>query len=131
MKSKTSNKSSEHILRELEQINMLLKKILEKNEYESTSNQDLLNHHISELEQTSLTAKKFIAHILDDNSTVITDNLLEKIHHYIRTPLTPIKGYTDMLLSENFGKLNEDQKQKLKLVSENIKQLENNIEEFL
>lgn len=131
MKSKTSDKSSEHILREAEQVNMLLKKILEKKEYENTSNHDLMSHRISELEQTSLMAKKFIEQILDGNSTVITDDLLEKIHHNIRTPLTPIKGYTDMLLSENFGKLNEDQKQKLKLVSENIKQLENNIEEFL
>lgn len=110
---------------------MLLKKILEKTEYENTSTKDLMNYRISELEQTYLMAKKFIEQILGDNSTVITDTLLEKIHHNIRTPLTPIKGYTDMLLSENFGKLNKDQKQKLKLVSENIMQLEHNIEKFL
>lgn len=110
---------------------MLLKKILEKKEYENTNNQDLMNHRISELEQTSIMAKKFIEQILDSNHIVITDNLLEKIHHNIRTPLTPIKGYTDMLLSENFGRLNEAQKQKLKLVSENIIQLENSLDEYL
>lgn len=113
----------------MEQVNILLKKILEKRN--NTANQDLMNNRISELEQTSLTVKKFIVQLLDGNSTVITDNLLQKIHHNIRTPLTPIKGYTDMLLSEKFGKLNEKQKQKLKLVSENIKQLESNIDEFL
>jgi signal transduction histidine kinase len=121
-------KSTEHILRESEQVNMLLKKLLEKN---NTKNHDVLNCRISELEQTSLVAKKFIERLLDDKSVIVTDDFMEKIHHNIRTPLTPIKGYTDMLLSENFGKLNEKQKQQLKLVSENIAHLERNIEEFL
>lgn len=92
---------------------------------------EALNRRISELEQTLLVAKKFIEQLLDDKYFVVTDDLMEKIHHNIRTPMTPIKGYTDMLLSENFGKLNEKQKQQLKLISENIAHLECSIEEFL
>lgn len=110
---------------------MLLKKTLEKSNNKNMIEQDKMNHRISELEQTSMMAKKFIQQILGDNSTVITSEIITKIHHNLKTPLTPIMGYTDMLLSENFGKLNKQQKQKLELVSANIKQLENNIEELI
>lgn len=106
---------------------MLLKKILEKT---TATNLEPVNHRISELEQTSIVAKKFIEKILDDRSIVFTNDIVEKIHHNIKTPMTPIKGYVDLLLTENFGSLNENQKEKLKRVSSNIKQLENAIKEY-
>ena len=37
------------------------------------------------------------------------DNFLSMASHELRTPMTVIKGYTDFLLSENFGKLNKEQ----------------------
>ena len=105
---------------------MLLKKILEK---ENAINASTVNHRIKELEQVSITAKNVLKDI-DLKSPVPSKEILHQIHHNLKTPLTPIKGYTDMLLLEKFGSLNETQKQKLLQISANIKQLEKNIGKF-
>ena len=124
MKEKKShNNQTDHIIRELQQINMLLKKILEK---ENAINASTVNHRIKELEQESITAKRVLKDI-GIESPVPSKEMLRQIHHNLRTPLTPIKGYTDMLLLEKFGNLNEEQKQRLLQISANIKQLEKNI----
>lgn len=105
---------------------MLLKKILEK---ENSINTSTVNQRIKELEQVSITAKKILKDI-DFESPVLSKEILHQVHHNLKTPLTPIKGYTDMLFLEKFGNLNETQKQKLLQISANIKQLEKNIEKF-
>ena len=47
----------------------------------------------------------------------LKDEFLTMITHELKTPLVPIKGYVDILLSEKFGSLNEKQKDRLRLVS--------------
>lgn len=108
---------------------MLLKKILEREKASHKSSKYNIEHRIKDLEQVSITAKKIIKDV-DFDSPTLSKDLLNQIYHNLKTPLTPIKGYTDMLLLEKFGNLNETQKQKILQISVNIKQLEKNIEKF-
>jgi hypothetical protein len=45
------------------------------------------------------------------------------ISHELRTPVTPIQGYTDLLLSEKSGPLNDQQKEALHIIRSNSKRL--------
>lgn len=48
------------------------------------------------------------------------DTFISVSSHELRTPMTVIKGYTDMLLSESFGKLTDQQKDFLNRIQNNI-----------
>lgn len=51
------------------------------------------------------------------------DEFLAMITHELKTPLVPIQGYVDLLLSEYLGKLNDRQKERLSIIkssSENL-----------
>ncbi len=51
------------------------------------------------------------------------DEFLAMITHELKTPLVPIQGYSDILLGEHLGKLNEEQKSRLSIIkssSENL-----------
>lgn len=47
---------------------------------------------------------------------LLKDEFLAMITHELKTPLVPIKCYTELLLSEQFGSLNNVQKQKLEMI---------------
>jgi signal transduction histidine kinase len=47
---------------------------------------------------------------------VIKEEFLAMITHELKTPLVPIIGYVDILLSEKLGKINDTQKEKLEIV---------------
>lgn len=44
------------------------------------------------------------------------DEFLAMVTHELKTPLVPIKGYADILLSENLGPLNDMQKNRLQVI---------------
>lgn len=44
------------------------------------------------------------------------DEFLAMITHELKTPLVPIQGYADILLSEHLGKLNDGQKDRLEII---------------
>ncbi|MFZ8922046.1 MAG: HAMP domain-containing sensor histidine kinase [Nitrosopumilaceae archaeon] len=51
------------------------------------------------------------------------DEFLAMITHELKTPLVPIQGYSDILLGEHLGKLNDEQKNRLAIIkssSENL-----------
>ncbi|MGD2106672.1 MAG: HAMP domain-containing sensor histidine kinase [Nitrosopumilaceae archaeon] len=51
------------------------------------------------------------------------DEFLAMITHELKTPLVPIQGYSDILLGEHLGKLNDEQKSRLSIIkssSENL-----------
>ena len=52
------------------------------------------------------------------------------IAHELKTPLTPIRGYADLLLSEKSGPLNEKQKKQIELIKENAGSLSRLISDF-
>ena len=47
---------------------------------------------------------------------VAKDEFLAMITHELKTPLVPIQGYSDILLSEHLGQLNEQQKNRLEII---------------
>ncbi len=52
------------------------------------------------------------------------------IAHELKTPLTPIQGFADLLLSEKSGQLNEKQKRQIKSIKENAISLSRLISDF-
>ncbi|CUR52219.1 Putative PAS/PAC sensor histidine kinase [Nitrosotalea devaniterrae] len=46
----------------------------------------------------------------------LKDDFLTMITHELKTPLVPIMSYVDIMLSETFGKLNEEQKKRLEII---------------
>ena len=113
-----------HEIRELRQINLLMKKLLEKKE-EAEQNKkpnDVL-HRIKELEQLNFITKKLVDKLVSKRNTNLSEEFLIKLHHELRTPLVPIKGYTDMLLGEHFGKITEEQRKRLEAIKSSVTQL--------
>ena len=60
------------------------------------------------------------------------DEFMSMINHELKTPLVPIKGYTDMLLMPKImGDLNEKQKKAIRSISYNVGKLELLISDIL
>ncbi len=114
------DKNPKHAIKELQQVNLLLNKIAEKIETKSSE------HKINELEQVNVLAKKILNNPPPD--TKISPIVLEKIHNDLKTPLTPVKAYVQLLLSDNFGKMTDSQKEKMRSISENLDELESAIQ---
>ena len=51
------------------------------------------------------------------------DEFLAMITHELKTPLVPIKGYADILLTENLGPLNNQQKERLQIIKSSTNSL--------
>ena len=47
---------------------------------------------------------------------IAKDEFLAMITHELKTPLVPIQGYTDILLSEHLGKLTDKQKERITII---------------
>jgi signal transduction histidine kinase len=47
---------------------------------------------------------------------IAKDEFLAMITHELKTPLVPIQGYSDILLNEHLGKLNQEQKDRLSII---------------
>lgn len=56
---------------------------------------------------------------------------LSMVSHELRTPLTPIKGYLYLLISEKMGKLSEEQKKALEIISRQSEHLQTLIDSIL
>jgi signal transduction histidine kinase len=59
------------------------------------------------------------------------DQLVGSVSHELRTPLTSIGGYTEMLLSGEFGDLNADQQEFVEVVDRNTRRLNRLIDDIL
>ncbi|MGN6623035.1 MAG: sensor histidine kinase, partial [Candidatus Nitrosocosmicus sp.] len=60
------------------------------------------------------------------------DEFISMIAHELRTPLVPIKGYTEMLLkSKNMGSLSKKQEKAIETIYRNIKKQESLVEDIL
>jgi len=90
----------------------------EKIEYESTdeigqlvSNFNIMSNTIKEKEEE---AKKI---------DIAKDEFLAMITHELKTPLVPIQGYSDILLSEHLGKLNDAQRERIDIIKSSSESL--------
>jgi PAS domain S-box-containing protein len=53
----------------------------------------------------------------------LTDEMIQNISHELRTPLAPVVGYTDMLLADDLGDLNEDQRRVIEIMNAQARML--------
>ena len=125
-----------HKTKELEQVNLILKKLVKISEYKDVEHQSEqksndVSHRIAELEQVNLISKKLVILLQNKKDGKISVELLTKLHHELRTPMVPIRAYTDMLLAGNFGKLTEHQIKKIELVNSNVKRLQKTVMDLL
>ena len=121
-----------HEIRELKQINLLMKKLLKANEEtEQNKKSNGVLHRIKELEQLNLITKKVVDKLVSKGNTNLSEEFLTKLHHELRTPLVPIKGYTDMLLGERFGKITEEQRKRLEAIKSSVTQLQETLFDML
>ena len=62
--------------------------------------------------------EELVSKQLDDlkKLNLIKDEFMAMITHELKTPLAPIKGYADILLSEALGPLNPTQKERLEII---------------
>ena len=54
---------------------------------------------------------------------IAKDEFLAMITHELKTPLVPIQGYSDILLSEHLGKLTDKQKERIKIIKDSSETL--------
>ncbi|MCJ7570431.1 MAG: MEDS domain-containing protein [Candidatus Thermoplasmatota archaeon] len=76
------------------------------------------------------------SHIKGENIELIKQGELKNIFfgqssHEIKTPLASIKGYTQMLIKEKFGTINEQQKEVLEILKRNTDHLDNLVNNYL
>lgn len=62
---------------------------------------------------------------------IAKDEFLAMITHELKTPLVPIQGYSDILLSEHLGKLNEKQKERIEIIKNSSESLLSIISDLL
>ena len=132
-----SNKISEelsitekHRLRELEQEVEIMGEYIsllsnEKNIPMSTEfnkNTNHTEHANKESEQEKLILTE-LNKALEKKTELEISQFLDVISHELKTPLTPIKAYAEMLKDEKFGELGELQKQKLKKIDDSSREL--------
>ncbi|MFH0876326.1 MAG: CHASE4 domain-containing protein [archaeon] len=59
------------------------------------------------------------------------DDFLSNVSHEIKTPITSLKTYTQLLLSDSFEKIKKGQREALEVILESIKQLDSIVNELL
>lgn len=62
---------------------------------------------------------------------IAKDEFLAMITHELKTPLVPIQGYADILLSEHLGKLTEKQKERISIIKSSSETLLSIISDLL
>lgn|GEM_PF-4237537 len=82
-----------------------------------------------ELEQLTATLKQTNEEL--QSLSFSKTNLISNISHELRTPLVSIKGFTDLLVAEKFGELNEKQKLSLFAVKRNSERLIGSIDNLV
>jgi len=98
----------------------------EKIEYEGT---DEVGHLVSSFNIMSNTIKEKEEEARKTN--LAKDEFLAMITHELKTPLVPIQGYSDILLSEHLGKLNDKQKERLGIIKSSSESLLSIISDLL
>lgn len=61
----------------------------------------------------------------------LKDEFIAMITHELKTPLVPVLGYADVLLTEAFGSLTDEQKKRLNMIRSNAKYLTDLISDLL
>jgi hypothetical protein len=116
----------EHFIRELKQINLLQKRL------DSVLDDDIPTEQkttqiIDHIESVNSFAMEFTDNV-SSRKIKLTKDFLTTLNHELKTPLVPIRAYSEMLLQGRFGKLNQEQKKRLELLVLSTQQLRNKVE---
>ena len=103
------------------------------NEYkENNVNASLLSRHKQSMEQNENFQKTTEEQIIQlKKLDKIKSNFLSVTSHELRTPMSIIKGYIQMILKGNLGTVNDEQKHALDIVLRNSNQLDTLIQDIL
>lgn len=120
-------KTDEHKVRELKQEVEIMSEyisILSNNQNISNLFQAKINDQkrAKEIEQEKFILKE-LNNELEKKSELEIGKFLETISHELKTPLVPIKAYAEMLEEGKFGEVGKIQKQKLKAIDDNTREL--------
>lgn len=127
----TASSSEDHQIRELEQeveiMGEYIALLSDKNAEQKPSE---LNKNIQEKslhEKKESDQEKFIVNelckSLEEKTELDMSKFLTMISHELKTPLVPIKAYAEMLEEGKFGEIGELQRQKLKAIDDNAREL--------
>lgn len=121
--------SFDHYLHELQQIQLIQKKLTQKLETgQDFDRPNTVKEVVDNLDHLSNCATNLTKTL---STRPIEHELLTKLNDELWNPFVPIRAYTDMLLSEKFGKLSDEQTNKLKIVNANVRKLEEVINNLL
>ncbi|MEX0862662.1 histidine kinase dimerization/phospho-acceptor domain-containing protein [Nitrosopumilus sp.] len=120
----------DHIINELQQIILFQKKLEQIINSDEQDKSRQIPDLIDNLESTNILTEKLVSDILSDK-TKFDKEFLSILNHELRTPLVPIKTYSEMLMQNKFGKLNEQQKEKLDIIITNTNLLQQKIMDLL
>lgn len=111
------------IINELKPLALLQKKTAEllAKKNKSINNKSDLSFILDTLDSNNNATKKISELLAKKN--ISSKNILDELHHEIRTPMTPILAYTEMLLADKFGSLTDEQRGKTQIIHENTKRL--------
>jgi hypothetical protein len=121
---------SDHIINELQQIILFQKKLEQIINSDEQDKSRQIPDLIDNLESTNTLTEKLVSDILSDK-TKFDKAFLSTLNHELRTPLVPIKTYSEMLIQNKFGELNEQQKERLDIIVTNTNLLQQRIMDFL
>ncbi len=86
---------------------------------------------IGELVETFNTMSDTIKEKETKKTEIAKDEFLAMITHELKTPLVPIQGYADILLSEHLGKLTDKQKERIEIIKSSSETLLSLISDLL
>ena len=113
----------QYIINELKPLTILQKKTAEllASKNKSINNKSDFSFILDTIYSNDDVTKK-ISELLT-KKYIIPKESLDKLHHDLRTPMTPILAYTEMLLADKFGSLTNEQRKKIQIIHENSKHL--------
>lgn len=119
-----------HLIREVQQIRLLSEKITKiiATDHDQIKPQHELNQEIEDIDQLSNTTRNFLETV--SKKKTISNELLTKIDHELRTPLVPILVYAEMLLDSKYGPISDEQRKRLEIVQSSTKALVQTIQEL-
>jgi len=128
----TSQNSTGHGRRELEQEIDIKKEYITALEEQNkkVTSQNSTGHGRRELEQENQMFKELVESF-EGKASSDMEQFFSMISHELKTPLVPIAGYVKMLKEEQFGNLDEIQKEKLGIVDSNTTSLSKLIQSML
>jgi two-component system NtrC family sensor kinase len=116
-------------------INMMIEDLRE-NTKEIERNQGLLQEKIIDLEKNELATLNIMEDLQETTKKLerlsqIKTAFLNVTSHELRTPMSAIKGYIQMILKGNLGTINDEQKNSLNVILRNANRLDRLIQDIL